>query len=94
MLKVKLESQLLSTDCELPSSSSEKSPLLITMDEIEPRPRKSMYSIAIAFNLVAVAGLVAVTAYIVDRTFTTHGNVLFAWHPTFMSIGVRSNLHF
>ena len=64
------------------------------MDEIEPRPRKSMYSVAISFNLIALAGLISITAYIVDRTFTTHGVVLFAWHPTFMSIGVRFKLYF
>lgn len=64
------------------------------MNEVEPRPRKSIYSFTVAYNLVAVAGLIAVTAYIIDRTFTIYGNVLFAWHPTFMTIGVRINLYF
>lgn len=64
------------------------------MDEIEPRTRKSMYSIAISLNIVAMLGLVSVTAYIINRTFTTVGVVLFAWHPTLMSIGVRLKCDF
>lgn len=57
---------------------------------LEPNSRL-MTSLGIVVNLLVLIGLIVVSAYVTIRTFATIGVVLFSWHPSLMTIGVRTS---
>ncbi|CAO1440387.1 unnamed protein product [Diamesa hyperborea] len=46
-----------------------------------------MSPLGITINLLVLIGLIVVSAYVTIRTFSTIGVVLFAWHPSLLTIG-------
>lgn len=58
----------------------------------EPNSRGAMTPLGITINLLVLIGLIVVSAYVTIRTFSTVGVVLFAWHPSLLTIGVRNQL--
>ena len=60
----------------------------------EPNISGAMTPLGITINLLSLIGLIVVSAYVTIRTFSTIGIVLFSWHPSLMSIGVRMQSFF
>lgn len=57
--------------------------------EIPTRSRKEMTVKAKYLNIVILLVLLGVSAYIIARTVTDVGIILFTYHPTFIVLGVR-----
>lgn len=51
--------------------------------------REQMTTLEITINLLTLVGLIVVSGYVTIRTFSTIGVVLFSWHPSLLTIGVR-----